>query len=110
SGVRAAGALRLFTGCGTREYDPTEAAVAHAADSQPRELKRTVEVDPYCFAPHLRVLFPHEPLVSRADTRVHDQQIHGSQPTPGLGYGQSTTLGGSEISRDTLRANPCHVT
>src|ERR1700722_2992773 len=63
SGVRAAGAFRFLAGGRAGKYEPAEAALAHAAYGQARELERSVEIDAHRLAPHFRILLPHEPLV-----------------------------------------------
>jgi len=74
--VRAAGAFRFLAGGRTGKDQPAEAALAHAAYRQPRELERTVEVDAHRLAPDLGILLPHQPLVGRADAVVHDQHVN----------------------------------
>jgi hypothetical protein len=103
-GVRAAGAFRLLAGGRTGEYEPAEAALAHAAYRQSRELERTVEVDAHRLAPDLGILLPDEPLVGRADAVVHDQHVDRSQSPLGLGNGQGAALGGAEVGRDVFEA------
>jgi hypothetical protein len=105
SGVRAAGAFGFFAGGRTGEYEPAEAALAHAAYRQPRELERSVEVDAHRFAPDLGILLPHEALVGRADAVVHDQYVNRSQSSLGLGHGQGAARGGAEVGRDVFEAN-----
>ncbi len=104
-GVRAAGAFRFLAGGRTGEYQPAEAALAHAAHRQPREFERTVEVDAHRLAPHLGILLPHEPLVGRADAVVHDQHVNRPQSSLGLGDCQSAALGGAEVGCDVFKAN-----
>jgi hypothetical protein len=89
----------------TGEYEPAEAALAHTAYRQPRELERTVEVDAYRLVPYLGILLPHEPLVGRADAVVHDQQPNRPQSSLGLGNGQGAALGRAEVGRDVFEAN-----
>src|SRR5262245_39999717 len=73
SGIGTAATLACLTGCRAGEYQPSEAALTHAPDGETRELERTVEIDAHRFAPHLRILLPHEPLVSRTDAMIHHQ-------------------------------------
>ena len=82
-----------------------EAALAHAAHGQPRELERAVEVDAHGFAPDLGILLPHQPLVGRADAVVDDQQVDRPQPSLGLPNGQGAAFGGAEIGHDVLEPN-----
>src|SRR5882724_13222062 len=104
-GVRAAGAFRFLAGGRTGEYEPTEAALAHAAYREPGELERTVEVDSHRLAPDLGILLPHEPLVGRADTMVHNEHVNRPQSALGLGNGLGAAPGGAEVSRDVFEAN-----
>ena len=104
-GVGAAGAFRFLAGGRTGEYQPAEAALAHAAHRQSRELERAVEVDAHRLAPDLGILLPHEPLVGRADAVVHDQHVDGPQSSLGLGNGQGAALGGAEVGGDILETD-----
>src|SRR3954467_471364 len=105
SRICAAGAFRFLASGRTREYQPAKAALAHAAYGQPREFERTVEVDAHRLAPDLGILLPHEPLVGRADARVHDEHVNRPQSALSLGNGLGAALGGAEVSRDVFEAN-----
>ncbi|HEV8017368.1 MAG TPA: hypothetical protein VGP32_02265 [Steroidobacteraceae bacterium] len=95
----------LLAGGRTGEDEPAEAAVAHATHCEPRELERAVEIDAHGLAPYVRILLPHEPLVSRADAVVHNQQVNSPKPSLGLGDGQRTTLCRAEIGHDVFEAD-----
>src|SRR4029077_12750156 len=97
SRVCAAGALCFLASGRTREYEPAEAALAHAAYCQPREFERTVEVDAHRLAAARGILPPPEPLVGRADAVVHDEHVNRPQSALRLGDCPGAALGGAEV-------------
>ena len=103
--VGAAAALGFLPGGRTGENQPSEAALAHAAHGEARQLERAIEVDAHRLTPDRRILLPHQPLVRRADAVVHDQQLERTETPFGLGNGQCAALGGAEVGHYVLEAD-----
>ena len=67
----------------------------------------TIKIDPHRLTPNVRLLFPDDPLVRRADTVVAYKDLNRSQSLLSLRNRVPTALWSSEICHRILEPDIC---